>query len=49
MKIDLSKGVYIQIGGELGRYNSIPVDILIRFAEDLQRLVQDIARYDLPS
>lgn len=49
MKIDLTKGVYVQIGGELGKYNSIPVDTLIRFAQDLQKLVQDIAKYDLPS
>jgi hypothetical protein len=49
MKIDLTKGVYIQIGGELGKHNSVPVDNLIRFAQDLQLLVQDIAKYDIAS
>jgi len=49
MKIDFEKGAYIQIGGELGKYNSIPVDCLIKFAQDLQKLIQTIAKYDLPT
>ncbi len=49
MKIDLVKGVYIQIGGELGKYNSLPIDNFIRFAQDLQNTILDIAKYDLPS
>lgn len=49
MKIDFNKGAYIQISGELGKYNSIPVDLLVKFAQDLQKLIQTIARYDLPS
>lgn len=49
MKIDLNSGAYIQIGGELGKYNSLPLDSLIKIAQDLQELVFALAKYDLPS
>jgi hypothetical protein len=49
MKLDLNKGVYLCIEGELGKYNSIPIDNLIKFAHDFQDLLISIARYDLPS
>ena len=48
MKIDLNAGVFLQIAGELGEYNSIPIDTLIKIAKDLQELIQTIAKYDLP-
>lgn len=49
MKIDLDKGTYIEIGGELGMYNSLPIDVLIKIAHDFQQLVLVVAKYDLPS
>jgi len=49
MKLDLNSGTFIQIGGELGKYNSLPIDTLIKIAQDLQELVMTIAKYDLPS
>lgn len=49
MKLDLNKGTYIQIGGELGKYNSLPIDTLIKIAKDLQELVLSIAKFDLPT
>lgn len=49
MKLDLNTGTYIQIGGELGKYNTLPIDTLIKIAQDLQALVMTIAKYDLPS
>ncbi|MCX6259077.1 MAG: hypothetical protein NTW49_14425 [Bacteroidia bacterium] len=49
MKIDLNKGAYIEIGGELGKYNSILIDDLIKIAKDLQELIYSLARLDLPS
>lgn len=49
MKIDLNSGAFIEIGGELGKYNSLPIDILIKLAQDLQELVYTLAKYDLPS
>jgi hypothetical protein len=47
VKIDLNNGAFIQIGGELGKYNSLPIDVLIKIAQDLQELVFTLARYDL--
>lgn len=47
MKIDLNKGAYLQIGGELGKFNSIPIDTLIKLAQDFQKLILTIAKYDL--
>lgn len=49
MKIDLDKGAYIEIGGELGKYNSLPIDDLVRIAHDLQELIYSIAKFDLSS
>lgn len=49
MKIDLDSGAYIQIGGELGKYNSLPIDTLVKIAQDLQELVFTLAKYDLPA
>jgi hypothetical protein len=48
MKIDLDSGVYLQIKGELGKYNSIPVNSLVKIAQDFQKLIFTIAKYDLP-
>ncbi len=49
MKIDLSKGVFIQIGGELGKYNSLPIDSLVKIAQELQNLLFVLAKTDLSS
>ena len=49
MKIDLNNGAFIEIGGELGQYNSLPIDMLIKIAQDLQELVFTLAKFDLPA
>lgn len=49
MKVDLNSGAYIEIGGELGRYNSLPVDVLAKIAKDLQNLIISIAKHTLSS
>ncbi len=49
MKVDLNSGVYIEIGGELGRYNSLPVDVLAKIAKDFQNLIISIAKHTLSS
>jgi hypothetical protein len=49
VKIDLNNGTYIQIGGELGKYNSLPIDLLVKIAQDLQNLVFTLAKCDLSS
>lgn len=43
------KKISIKIGGEVGKYNTLPVDYLVNLAKHLQDLIQDIANYDLPS
>jgi len=49
VKIDLNIGAFIEIGGELGKYNSLPIDVLVKLAQDLQELVFTLAKYDLPT
>jgi len=49
MKINLEEGTFIQVGGEMGKYNSLPIDYLVRIASFLQELVLTLAKYDLPS
>ena len=47
MKVDLNKGINIRIEGELGRFNSIPVDALIKISQNLQELIISIAINDI--
>lgn len=47
MKIDLNQGTYFQIGGELGKYNSLPINILIKIAEDFQQLILTLAHLEI--
>jgi hypothetical protein len=49
VKIDLNNGAFIEIGGELGKYHSLPIDVLVKLAQDLQELVFTLAKYDLPA
>lgn len=47
-KIDLEKEISIRIEGELGKHNTLPIESLIKIAESLQNLINDIVKYDLP-
>ncbi len=47
MKIDLNNGINIRIAGELGKFNTIPVDTLIKISQNLQELVISIAKNDI--
>ena len=49
MAIDLKKGISLKIEGELGKFQTLPVESLIKIAESLQELVMSIAKYDLPA
>ena len=33
----------------MGKYNSLPIDVLVKLAQDLQELVFTLAKYDLPT
>jgi hypothetical protein len=48
MEIDLNKGISLKIEGELGRYQTLSIDSLIKIAETLQELILTIAKNDLP-
>tara|TARA_R110002074_G_scaffold237498_2_gene409462 strand:+ start:90 stop:1010 length:921 start_codon:yes stop_codon:yes gene_type:complete len=49
MVIDLQKGISLKIEGELGKFQTLPIESLIKIAESLQELVMSIAKYDLPA
>lgn len=49
MKLDLEKGISLKIEGELGKFQTLPVDSLIKIAEGLQELILSIAKHDLPA
>jgi hypothetical protein len=39
-KIDFDKGINLHIEGELGRYNTLPIDVLIEIGKSLQDLLK---------
>lgn len=45
--IDLVKGINFQIQGELGRFNTIPIDALVQIASNFQKLVFTIAEHEI--
>jgi len=47
MTVDLTKGFNLRVEGEIGKYNTIPIEHLVKLAENLQKLLQDIAKYQL--
>jgi hypothetical protein len=47
MQIDLEKGISLKIEGELGKYQTLSVDALIKISQTLQELVLSIAKNDL--
>jgi hypothetical protein len=47
MKIDLVKGISFQIEGEMGQYNTLPIEVLVKIAEALQSLLKTIAQTDI--
>lgn len=46
-KISLTSGINFEIGGEIGKYNTLPIESLIKISEKLQELVFNIARFDI--
>lgn len=47
MDLDLTENISFKIEGELGKYNSLPVESLIKIAQSFQDLVHTIARHHL--
>lgn len=46
-KIDLNKGINLKIEGEIGKFQTIPVDTLAKIAQRFQDLVLTLAKHDL--
>jgi hypothetical protein len=49
MDFDLEKGISFKIEGEVGKYQTLPIDVLIKIADSFQNLVLSIAKNDLSS
>jgi predicted RNase H-like HicB family nuclease len=49
MEIDLEKGISFKIEGELGKYQTLPIDALVKIAQSFQNLVLSIAKNDVSS
>lgn len=49
MKIDLVKGLNIEIGGEMGKHGTISLNNLVKLGKSLQELVTSLAKYTLES
>ncbi len=47
MKVSLEKGLSIKIEGELGKFQTLPIDALIKIAQSLQILVHSIAELEI--
>lgn len=47
MEFDLTKNISFKIEGELGKFNSLPIESLIKIAKSFQDLIHTIAKYDL--
>jgi predicted RNase H-like HicB family nuclease len=43
MKLNLEEGIFIQIAGTIGQYNTLPIEILVKLMENMQSLFQNIA------
>ncbi len=43
MKLNLEEGIFIQIAGTIGQYNTLPIEILVKLMENMQSLLQNIA------
>ncbi|HLF45002.1 MAG TPA: hypothetical protein VI548_01155 [Chitinophagaceae bacterium] len=47
MKVNLSEGLNLRVEGEIGRYNTLPIEYLVKLSQNLQQLLQDIAEHQL--
>lgn len=47
MQVDLTKGLNLRVEGEIGKFNTLPIEYLVRLAENLQKFLQDIAKHQL--
>jgi len=48
MKLDFNKTVYLQIGGEIGKNNSLPLKYFAELSKNLQTLIDTLVEFELP-
>ena len=49
MAINLQQGILIEVGGEIGKFETIPLENLISLGQNLQNLINSIVHFDLES
>ncbi len=49
MNLNLNDGINIQIGGEAGKFHTLPIDTLVKISLTLQDLIQGIAKFEIDS
>ena len=47
MQVDLTKGLNLRVEGEIGKFNTLPIEYLVKLVENLQKFLQDIAKHQL--
>lgn len=47
MKIDLAKGIGLEVGGELGKDNTISIDVLFKLVNSFQELIKSVAKHNI--
>ena len=45
MQVNLTTGINLRVEGEIGKHNTLPNEYLVKLAENLKKLLQDIAKY----
>ncbi len=46
-KLDLINGLNVHIGGEIGRYHTIPINFFSQLAQSLQQLLTTLAKFEI--
>ncbi len=46
MRTDIEKGISLEVEGELGKFQTLPVDTLIEISKNFQELVLTVAKFD---
>lgn len=48
MSVDIKHDITFKIEGEMGRYNTLPIDALIKISQSFQNLILSLAKHDIP-
>lgn len=48
MSVELKHDITFKIEGEVGKYNTLPIDILVKISQSFQELIFSLAKNDIP-